>query len=288
MSAGNLRLGIILMILSTLVFSIQDGISRHLAGEYNVLMVVMIRYWFFASFVLAIALRNAGGIRKAAATSQPLVQILRGLILIVEICVMIAAFTVLGLVESHAVFTSFPLLVAALSGPLLGEKVGWRRWTAIAIGFIGVVVILKPGFGVFSIAAIIPLISALLFAIYSLLTRYAARKDSANTSFFWTGTVGAVAITIVGIWFWEPMSGPDWVWMAALCVTGVMGHFTLIKCYEVAEASAVQSFAYLHLVFASFLGIFVFGEILETNVLIGAIIVVSAGMFTLFRERRKT
>jgi drug/metabolite transporter (DMT)-like permease len=144
MSAGNLRLGIILMVFTTLIFALQDGISRYLAGEYNVLMVVMIRYWFFASFVLVVAYRKAGGIRKAAATSQPFLQILRGLVLIVEICVMVAAFTILGLVESHAVFTSFPLLVAALSGPLLGERVGWRRWVAIAIGFVGVLVILKP------------------------------------------------------------------------------------------------------------------------------------------------
>jgi len=287
MSAGNLRLGIILMVFTTLIFALQDGISRYLAGEYNVLMVVMIRYWFFASFVLVVAYRKAGGIRKAAATSQPFLQILRGLVLIVEICVMVAAFTILGLVESHAVFTSFPLLVAALSGPLLGEKVGWRRWVAIAIGFVGVLVILKPGFGVFSPAAIIPLISALLFAVYALLTRYAARKDDANTSFFWTGTVGAAAITLVGVWFWEPMSSSDWLWMGALCITGVLGHFTLIKCYEVAEASAVQPFAYLQLVFASFLGIFVFGEVLKLNVLVGAIIVVSAGLFTLFRQKQQ-
>ena len=287
MSAGNLRLGIILMVFTTLIFALQDGISRYLAGEYNVLMVVMIRYWFFASFVLVVAYRKAGGIRKAAATSQPLLQILRGLVLIVEICVMVAAFTILGLVESHAVFTSFPLLVAALSGPLLGEKVGWRRWVAIAIGFVGVLVILKPGFGVFSPAAIIPLISAFLFAVYALLTRYAARKDDANTSFFWTGTVGAAAITLVGVWFWEPMSSSDWLWMGALCITGVLGHFTLIKCYEVAEASAVQPFAYLQLVFASFLGIFVFGEVLKLNVLVGAIIVVSAGLFTLFRQKQQ-
>ena len=287
MSAGNLRLGIILMVFTTLIFALQDGISRYLAGEYNVLMVVMIRYWFFASFVLVVAYRKAGGIRKAAATSQPLLQILRGLVLIVEICVMVAAFTILGLVESHAVFTSFPLLVAALSGPLLGERVGWRRWVAIAIGFVGVLVILKPGFGVFSPAAVIPLISALLFAVYALLTRYAAREDDANTSFFWTGTVGAAAITLVGVWFWEPMSSSDWLWMGALCITGVLGHFTLIKCYEVAEASAVQPFAYLQLVFASFLGIFVFGEVLKLNVLVGAIIVVSASLFTLFRQKQQ-
>jgi len=150
-----------------------------------------------------------------------------------------------------------------------------------------VLIILEPGFGVFSPAAIVPLISALLFALYGLLTRFAARKDNANTSFFWTGTVGAVAITAVGIWFWEPMTATDWVWMAALCVTGATGHFTLIKTYEVAEASAVQPFAYLQLVFASFFGITFFGETLELNVAIGAAVVVCAGLFTLWRERVK-
>ena len=288
MSAANARLGIILMIVTTFIFAVQDGISRHLASEYNVIMVVMIRYWFFAAFVLTVTSRQAGSIRKAAHTTQPALQIARALILVMEICVMVFAFTLLGLVESHAVFTSYPLLIAALSGPVLGEKVGWRRWAAIGIGFVGVLIILKPGFGVFSPAAVVPLVSALLFALYGLLTRYAARKDSANTSFFWTGTVGAVAITLVGLWYWEPMTSGDWVWMAALCVTGAAGHFTLIKCYEVAEASSVQPFAYLQLVFASFFGITLFGETLELNVAIGAAVVVSAGLFTLWRERVKS
>jgi drug/metabolite transporter (DMT)-like permease len=286
MSALNTRLGILLMVATTFIFSVQDGISRHLAGEYNVLMVVMIRYWFFAVFVIAVASRQAGGIRAAAATSQPGLQIFRGLLLVVEICVMIYAFTLLGLVESHAVFACYPLLIAALSGPILGERVGWRRWVAIAIGFIGVIIILEPGSGVFRREAIIPLASALMFALYGLLTRYAARRDSAATSFFWTGTTGAIAITAVGLWYWQPMTGPDWIWMAALCVTGALGHYTLIKCYEVAEASAVQPFAYLQLVFGSMIGIAVFSETIRLNVALGAALIVTAGLFTLWRQRR--
>jgi drug/metabolite transporter (DMT)-like permease len=278
-------LGIWLMIATTLVFAMQDGISSHLAGEYNVLMVVMIRYWFFGAFVIAVASRRAGGIRAVAATKQPLLQISRALLLVTEICIMVSGFVLLGLVESHAVFTSYPLLIAALSGPLLGEVVGWRRWAAISIGFVGVIIILQPGFGVFSPYALIPLLSAFLFALYGLLTRYAARQDSAATSFFWTGTVGAVAITFVGVWFWEPMTTSDWSWMAVLCVTGAGGHYLLIKCYEVAEAGAVQPFAYLQLVWASMLGVVVFGEVVETNVAIGAGIVVCAGLFTIWRER---
>lgn len=287
MTAQNTKLGIWLMVATTFVFAMQDGISRHLAGEYNVLMVVMIRYWFFAAFVMAVAARKAGGLRAAAATSQPGVQIFRGVLLATEICVMVLAFVMLGLVESHAIFTSYPLLVAALSGPILGEKVGWRRWTAIGVGFVGVLIILQPGFRVFQIEALVPLASAFMFALYGLMTRYAARKDSAATSFFYTGTVGAVVMTIIGIWFWEPMQGTDWVWMAVLCVTGALGHWLLIKTYDVAEASAVQPFAYLQLVFAATLGITVFGESLEWNVAVGAVLVVSAGIFTLMRTRAR-
>ena len=187
---SNTRLGIWLMIATTFVFSMQDGISRYLASHYNVFMVVMIRYWFFAAFVMVLARRSKGSIRAAAATTQPLLQIFRGVLLAAEICVMVVAFVKLGLVESHAIFAAYPLLVAALSGPVLGESVGWRRWAAIGVGFIGVLVILEPGIAVFSPVAIIPMMSALMFALYGLLTRYAARKDSAATSFFWTGVSG--------------------------------------------------------------------------------------------------
>ncbi|GGD36721.1 DMT family transporter [Sinisalibacter lacisalsi] len=285
MTRADARLGILLMLAATFVFAMQDGISRHLAGEYNVLMVVMIRYWFFAAFVIAVATRKAGGWRAAAYTSQPVLQVVRGLVLILEICVMIAAFVVLGLIESHAIFASYPLIIAALSGPILGERVGPWRWVAIAVGFVGILIILQPGVAVFSPAALIPLTSALLFALYGLLTRYAARRDSTATSFFWTGTVGAVAITLAGVWFWEPMTGPDWGWMALLCITGALGHWLLIKCYEVSEASAVQPFAYFQLVFASALAIVVFDERIASNVAIGAAIVVGAGLFTIYRER---
>ena len=285
--SNNIPLGIMLMVATTFIFAVQDGLSRHLAGEYNVLMIVMIRYWFFAAFVMAIAKRRAGGIRAAARTQQPFVQITRGLLLSLEICVMIAAFTILGLVESHAVFTCYPLLVAALSGPVLGESVGWRRWAAIGVGFIGVIIILQPGREVFDVRALIPLLAAAMFAVYGLLTRYAGRRDSTATSFFWTGTVGAVTMTALGALFWEPMVARDWIWMGCLCLTGVTGHWLLIRCYEVAEASAVQPFAYLQLVFAATIGITIFGETVSTNVAIGCVIIVAAGLFTLWRERQQ-
>ena len=287
MSQQNTRLGILLMIATTFVFAMQDGISRHLASEYNTLMVVTVRYWFFAAFVMVIATRQAGGLRAAAATSQPFLQAFRGFLLAAEIVVAVYGFTLVGLVESHAAFACYPLIIAALSGPILGEKVGWRRWTAIGVGFIGVLIILQPGVGVFNPALIVPLISAAMFSVYGLLTRYVARRDRTATSFFWTGTVGAVFMTAIGLSYWEPMTPTDQTWMATLCLTGALGHYLLIRCYEVAEASAVQPFAYFQLVFASTLGLVLFNEVLRPNVVIGAGIIVAAGLFTLWRERRR-
>ncbi|MGC9446122.1 DMT family transporter [Cereibacter johrii] len=285
MTEQNTRLGIGLMVLTTCIFALQDGISRHLAEHYSVLMVVMIRYWFFAAFVIAVAARQAGGLAPAIRSRFPVLQVLRGLLLAAEVCVMVVGFVKLGLVASHAVFICYPLLVAALSGPVLGETVGWRRWLAIGAGFVGILIILQPGLAVFSPWALVPLAAATLFATYALLTRYVARGDSAAVSFFWTGTVGAVAMTAVGLWHWEPMAPGDWLWMAALCCTAALGHWCLIRAYEVAEASAVQPFAYLQLPFAAMLGFFVFNERPGWNVILGACVVVSAGLFTLWREQ---
>ena len=286
MSAGhNTRLGIVLRVGTTFVFAVQDGLSLHLSSTYNVYMVVMVRYWFFAAFVITISVKQVGGIRNAARTHQPYLQGFRGVLLATEICVMVTGFTYLGLVESLAIFSSYTLIVAAMSGPILGEIVGWRRWMAIFAGLCGVLIILKPGMGVFSVYAIIPLIAASMFALYSLLTRYVARQDSTATSFFWTGVTGCIVMTFVGMFHLEGMIPADWLLMLCLCFTGATGHWLLIRCYEVAEASAVQPFTYLQLVFGAAIGVMVFGEVIETNVAVGAVLVVAAGLFTLWRAR---
>ena len=282
----NERLGIFLMVITTIVFASQDGLSKYLATEYNVYMVVMIRYWFFAAFIMTISSRKPGGVKQVAKTKTPLLQIFRSLLLVAEMCVTILAFTLLGLAETHAIFASYPLIIAMLSGPILGEHVGWRRWLAICVGFFGILIILNPGNGIFSPYALVPLAGAILFALYGLLTRYAGQYDNSSTSFFWTGIIGCIAMTAIGLNFWDPVSQADWGIMLILSASGMLGHFLLIKCYEVAEASAVQPFAYLQLIWASIIGIIIFGEQITTNVFIGACIIVGAGLFTLWRERK--
>ena len=281
--ASDSRRGILFMVAATLVFAIMDGLSRVVAERYGVIMVVMIRYWFFAGFVVLLAARRPGGVRAAAATAFPLLQALRGVLLALEVCLTVTAFVWLGLIETHALFASYPLMIAALSGPVLGERLGWRRWASIAAGFAGVLIILDPGGRVFSPAALIALSGALVFAIYGLLTRYVARRDRSEVSLFWAGVVGAVAISAVGAFHWQNIAPEDWGWVAALSVAGLLGHWLLIKAYDAAEASVVQPFAFLQLVFIAVIGVAVFHESLRGGLVLGAALVVAAGLFTLWR-----
>lgn len=285
---SNPKLGISLMAVTMLIFAVQDGISQYLAREYNVFFIVMVRYWFFALFVFILCSKQPGGLRKAISTKQPFLQVFRGALLALEVIVMITSFTLLGLIESHAIFSIYPLLVAALSGPVLKEFVGWKRWSAIFIGFIGVMIILKPSNNVFSLEAIIPLVAALMFALYSLLTRYAARQDTSMTSFFWTGLIGAVVMSIVGSGYWIALKPVDWAWLGLLCILACLAHYLLIKCYELSEASSLQPFAYLQLLFATIIGLWIFSEKLEIHVVMGAFLVVLSGLFAIWRERQKT
>lgn len=287
MIQSNPRLGIALMILSTLIFACQDAISRHLGSHYSVITVVAIRFWFFAAFVIALAALRGGGVRKVARSNRLGLQILRGLLLAAEVVLMVVIFVKLGLIGAHAVFAIYPLLVAALAGPVLGEYVGWRRAIAILVGLVGVLVILRPGFQVFSPWAFGALVAALMFAVYGLLTRLLASTDGAETSFFWTGVAAAGGMTLVAPFFWTPITDPvDMALMGLLCLTAIAGHFVLIKAYSVAEAGIIQPFSYFQLVFIGVIGVVFFAERPDGWTLAGAAVILSAGLYALLREAR--
>lgn len=280
------RRGIWLMIATVAVFAAQDGFSRHLADSYNTLMVVMVRYWVFAGFVIFLALRRPEGVRAAVRSVHLRMHVVRALLLVTEICVIIYGYTLIGLIESHAVFAICPLLVVALCGPVLGERISWQRWAAVGAGLAGVVMILRPGSGVFSWPAVLPLISAALFAIYSVLTRLSARIEPTFPAFFWPGIIGALVMTAIGLPFWQSITPRDSVLLGIYAALSVLSHWLLLKTYAAAEASAVQPFAYLQIVFVSGIGITVYGETLAPAVAFGAAIVVAAGLYALTLERK--
>jgi drug/metabolite transporter (DMT)-like permease len=278
--------GYVFILLAISIFAVQDGISKHLVSSYPPLFVAMIRYWAFMLFAVALAARSRGGLEVAVRTKRPWLQILRGLLLASQVVIAITSFVVVGLAHSQAIFSSGPLMVAMLSVPILGEKVGWRRWTAIAVGFVGVLFILRPQAGGFDVKVLLPLAGALLFSLYVIATRLASRDDPATTSFFYTAVVGAAAMTCIGPFFWTPLAPHDWIWMGVLCVTGMLSHYFLIRAYDLLDAVVVQPLTYLQLVLSAAIGALVFGEVLNFNMVIGAIIVVGAGIFTVWRENR--
>ncbi len=277
--------GVWLMVAAVFCFAAQDGFSRHLAGDYNTLMVVMIRYWVFAAFVVTLAWRRPEGVRAAVQTRRPMTQVIRAVLLVTEVCLIVWGYTLIGLIESHAVFAVCPLLVAALSGPILGERVSWQRWAAIGAGMVGVIIILRPGSGVFTPAALLPFAAALMFALYSILTRLTARDEAVFPSLFWSATIGAVLMTIVGLPQWEAVTSRDWIFLGLYAGLSILSHWLLIKCYEITEAAQVQPFAYLQIVFVSIIGLVVFDETLDPAVAVGAAIVIAAGLFALLNQK---
>lgn len=283
------RQGYVYAISAVLIFAAQDGISKHLVELYPAVFIAMVRYIAFAAFVLILSSRAPGGIRAAAKSRMPVLQCFRGVFLAVQIVLAIQCFKVAGLIQSQAIFAAAPIFVALLSMPILGEKVGWRRWLAIIAGLCGVVVLLTPagGWGAaggFGTASLLPLAGAVMLGGYGIMTRLVSRVDSARTSFFYTGIPGAAVLVLVGPFFLASPTWTDWLWIGLLCITGMTSHFLLIKAYALLDAVVVQPVAYLQLVAGAFIGVLVFSEDLRTTLVTGAAIVVAAGVFTAWRE----
>ena len=279
--------GIVLMIGTVALFAVQDGFSRYLADTYNTLMVVTIRYWVFSAFVIIWAARRPEGFRASVTSSRLPAHILRAVLLVAEICIIVKGYTLIGLIESHAVFAICPLLIVAMSGPILGEVISWRRWAAVGLGMLGVVIILRPGVGVFSWTALVPMVSAVLFALYSVLTRLTTKGEANFPAFFWPAVIGGVLMTMVGLPHMQSIDPADLPAFAAYTGVAILSNWSLQKTYQTAEASVVQPFAYLQIVFVSIIGLLIFGETLDPQVALGAAVVVGAGLYALTLDRKK-
>lgn len=276
--------GLFFALTAVSIFAVQDGISKHLGQAYPPVFVAMIRYWFFAAFVLALASRNPGGIKQTARSNRLVLQIIRGALLVGQIVVSIYSFSRVGLAQTHTIFAATPLVVACLSVPLLGETVGWRRWAAIGVGLLGIMLIIDPTHATFNSSIFVPVACTVMFALYSVLTRMVSRTDTSQTSFFYTGIAGAVAITLVGPFYWTTITPDYWFWMLALCITGMSGHYLLIRAFDVLDAVVVQPIFYWQTVLVCLIGTFIFGEVMTWNMIAGCVVVIGAGLFTILRE----
>lgn len=274
------RLGIALCLLSMLIFAAQDGVTKVLVKDLPIAQLVMVRYWVFLAFAVGYSVYQ-GSLRTAYRSHHPCQQVIRALIGVGESALFGLGLRYLGLAEMHALYAVFPLMTLALAGAFLGEFIGVRRWIAAAIGFTGTLVILRPGSGVFELAALIPLLSALGFAIFSVLTRRISRQDSFATNMLHMGFFGAVAITLLGLPGWVSPSPAQWGLIAVLSMTGVVAQLLLLQALKVATAATLQPFNYSLLVFATLIGLLVFGELPDTWTVVGACLVIAGGMYAI-------
>ena len=267
------------MLIATLVFATQDGLSRYLAEKYSVTLTIILRFWALAGgiFLYFFLFKES---RSLLLSKRPFLQILRSVILVAEIFVTVYSFTIVGLVTTSAIFSCYPLLVVVFSYFILKEELTKLKLALVLLGFLGVLIIVRPGSEVFQMHSILPLIGAVLFALYGALTRMASFSDSSYTSLIWTGLIGAFFSTFLAPFYLLPIDRSDIFLMLILCILGVIGHFTLIKAFEFAEATVVQPFAYFHLVFASIIGVSIFNESLNWPIVVGSSIVILAGIFS--------
>ena len=281
---NNVLFGITLMVITTFMFSSMDGVSRYLAEKNNVFTLVTMRYWFIAFVMMITCVFIKNCISDILNTKQPYIQFCRGVILSLNNCLVVYTFTLLGLVETHAIIACYPLIVAGLSVPFLGERFGWRRWMAIFTGFIGVIIILRPNTNVITEGSIFAIVGAIMFAVYLILTRYVSRSDTAITSFFWTGIGGTVTMSLISLFIWDDILKEDYLWLLLMCILSAGSHFMMVKTLQVAEASVVQPFSYLQLVFGSIIGVTIFSESIDLMIIVGALVVIGSGLFTTWRE----
>jgi len=282
----NVGRAIALTLFTIVVFGVQDAISKHLVQTYSPFQVTMMRYWGFALFALFLVMRQ-GGLRRALSSRVPGWQMLRGALLIIEIWFFALALRTVPLGELQAISSVYPLLVTLFSIPLLGEKVGAFRFVAVAVGLAGALIIVRPGGLPLDWGVGFAMISATLYSLYIVLTRKVSQYDRASTSLAYTGIIGLVLSSGVGIFFWEPMAWPDLALVATMMVTTCLGHGLMIYALSMAPASTVQPFNYFALPWAIVLSVVIFGHFIDPISLLGAGIVVAAGLVVMARERVK-
>jgi drug/metabolite transporter (DMT)-like permease len=284
--ADQVGRAIILTITTIGVFGIQDAVAKVLVQDYSPFQITMMRYWGFAAFALFLVARQAP-LRRALQTRAPKLQILRGVLLMADIWFFALALQTVPLGELQAIVIVYPLLVTLFAIPVLGEKVGVFRFAAVGAGFVGALVIVRPGGVPLDWGAGFALASAALYALYIVITRKVAAIDSAATSMTYAALVGLVMSAGVGVFFWQNMGWADLALVVVVMITTCAGHGLMTIALTMAPASVLQPFNYFSLPWAIVLSIVVFGQWIDAISLLGAAIIVAAGLVVMARERAR-
>ncbi|HEK1684049.1 TPA: DMT family transporter [Pseudomonas putida] len=277
--------GIALVVAATFLFASHDGLSKFLGGIYPVIMVVWARYVVHTLLMAGIFMPQAG--LRVLRTRRPLLQTLRALSLLSTSLLFTAGLQYLPLAEATSVNFLAPVLVTALSAPLLKERVTLGQWLAVVMGFIGVLVVVHPGGAMFTPAILFPFGSALGFCFYQLLTRILAAHDSPTTSNFYAGLCNTLIMSALVPFFWQTPQWQHVLLMLALGGCGMTAHLLLTKAFRHAAPALLAPFSYCQIVFAGVLGLVVFGQVPDTTSIVGIAIICLSGLGAAWMQRPK-
>jgi drug/metabolite transporter (DMT)-like permease len=278
-------IGLMCLYVSLIVF--VNAAGKILTSGYHPLQIVFFRHGVAFLFMVALFMPRHGW--RILMPRRPGLQIVRGVFGILSSIFYFSGLVTLSLATAAAISFTAPLVVTALSVPLLGEKVGLHRWAAVAVGFTGAMIIIRPGFGDTAQWGALQLVgSACCGAMYQIITRRLAGQDRAETTNIWSGLVGSAVVCLLVPFVWRtPIEAESWVLFIALGLIGGTGHYLLTKAFERGPASLLSPFNYLQLIGATFTGYVLFRQLPDGWTWVGAAVIVGAGLFIAQRENRR-
>jgi drug/metabolite transporter (DMT)-like permease len=276
-----------LMALATVAFAALDATAKYLVAVRHVPVAEVVWLRFVAHVVFSLVALWPFAFKPSFHSNKPGLQMLRSLFMLGATGFNFVALQYLQLDQTITIFFLTPLLVAALAGPLLDEWVGWHRMAAIAVGFAGVVIVMRPGFGGIHWAVILSLGATLSYALYNIATRHLAAFDPPEVTQTYSPIAGVVLMAPLALLDWQwPQDAATWLLLASLGVWGGLGHWLLILAHRLAPAPVLAPFTYLGLISMSTLGFLIFGQLPTLWTLAGGAVVILSGLYLLARERQ--
>ena len=275
--------GIVMMVGAMLLVPTLDGLAKHLSADYGTLQLVWARYFFHAAALLPFVLWRYG--RRALAPQRPVLQILRGGLLLASTVLFFAAIARMPLADAVALVFVYPMAVTLLSALVLGEAVGPRRWSAVVVGFIGALIVIRPGLGVIGQGGLLALGAGGAYALYVLTTRQLAGSAPPLVTLTFTALLGCLVTTLAVPFAWRTPDALDLALMVAMGLIAAAVHFLIIRALEHASASLLAPYGYSEIVMATAIGFFVFGDFPDAWTWLGIAVIVASGLYISLRER---
>jgi drug/metabolite transporter (DMT)-like permease len=276
--------GILLMLSAMALLPIYNGTAKYLSADYPVAQVVWARYFFHLAVLLPLVLWRYGP--RVLVPPRFRLQLLRGTLLVADTFLFFAALALIPLADTLALTFVAPLILTALSALALGEQVGLRRWSAVAVGFVGTLIIVRPGFAAFEPGALLAIGAGMAYAVYQLLTRKLAGSAPPLVTLGYTALVGTLVMTAALPAYWVTPSLVDFALMVGMGATAAVAHFLIISAFERAQASLLAPFNYCEMIGAVTIGYLVFGDFPDSWTWLGVLILVASGIYISWRERR--